>query len=195
MTHGWRSHRPVNTSEGALDEEVWAEFKEFMNRGDFVTIAVGLIIALQTVAVVNAIIEGIINPIIAAILGKNNLSDFGFDIGDARISIGLVISALITFLVVLAILFVALKAWNAPAPVARGRHRDRAERPQADPGRPQPPQLRAGIRAGRRRASPTGRPPPSTRRAQHLSARGVGAQRSSAASTTAAKPSPRHRTA
>jgi large conductance mechanosensitive channel len=94
-------------------QRILAEFKDFMNRGDFVTIAVGLIIALQTVAVVNAIIEGIINPIIAAILGKNNLSDFGFDIGDARISIGLVISALITFLVVLAILFVALKAWNA----------------------------------------------------------------------------------
>jgi large conductance mechanosensitive channel len=92
---------------------VWAEFKEFMNRGDFVTIAVGLIIALQTVAVVNAVVEGIINPIIAAIVGKNNLSEFGFDIGDARISIGVVISALITFLVVLAILFFALKAWNA----------------------------------------------------------------------------------
>ena len=93
--------------------KIWAEFKDFMNRGDFVTIAVGLIIALQTVAVVNAIIQGIINPIIAAIVGKNDLSEFGFDIGDARISIGLVISALLTFLVVLAILFVALKASNA----------------------------------------------------------------------------------
>jgi large conductance mechanosensitive channel len=92
---------------------MWAEFKDFMNRGDFVTIAVGLIIALQTVAVVNAIIEGIINPIIAAIVGKNNLSEFGFDIGDARISIGLVISALLTFIVVLIILFFVLKAWNA----------------------------------------------------------------------------------
>ena len=89
-------------------KKIWAEFKDFMNQGDFVTIAVGLIIALQTVAVVNAIIEGIINPIIAAIVGKNNLSDFGFDIGDARISIGLVISALITFIAVLIILFFVL---------------------------------------------------------------------------------------
>jgi large conductance mechanosensitive channel len=94
-------------------KKMWAEFKDFMNRGDFVTIAVGLIIALQTVAVVNAIIEGIINPIIAAIVGKNNLNEFGFDIGDARISIGLVISALLTFIVVLIILFFVLKAWNA----------------------------------------------------------------------------------
>jgi large conductance mechanosensitive channel len=94
-------------------KKIWAEFKDFMNQGDFVTIAVGLIIALQTVAVVNAIIEGIINPIIAAIVGKNNLNEFGFDIGDARISIGLVISALITFIAVLIILFFVLKAWNA----------------------------------------------------------------------------------
>jgi large conductance mechanosensitive channel len=94
-------------------KKMWAEFKDFMNRGDFVTIAVGLIIALQTVAVVNAIIQGIINPIIAAIVGKNNLNEFGFDIGDARISIGLVLSALLTFIVVLIILFFVLKAWNA----------------------------------------------------------------------------------
>jgi large conductance mechanosensitive channel len=94
-------------------KKLWAEFKDFMNQGDFITIAVGLIIALQTVAVVNAIVQGIINPIISAIVGKNNLEDFGFDIGKARISIGLVISALITFIAILAIVFLLLKAWNA----------------------------------------------------------------------------------
>jgi large conductance mechanosensitive channel len=94
-------------------KKLWAEFKDFMNQGDFITIAVGLIIALQTVAVVNAIIGGIINPIIAAIVGKNSIEQFGFDIGDARISIGLVISALINFVVILAIVFLLLKAWNA----------------------------------------------------------------------------------
>ena len=94
-------------------KKLWAEFKDFMNQGDFVTIAVGLIIALQTVAVVNAIIGGIINPIIAASVGKNSIEQFGFDIGDARISIGLVISALINFIVILAIVFLLLKAWNA----------------------------------------------------------------------------------
>ena len=94
-------------------KKLWAEFKDFMNQGDFVTIAVGLIIALQTVAVVNAIIAGIINPILSAIVGKNSFEQFGFDIGDARISIGLVISALITFVVILAIVFLLLKGWNA----------------------------------------------------------------------------------
>ena len=94
-------------------KKLWAEFKDFMNQGDFVTIAVGLIIALQTVAVVNAIINGIINPILSAIVGKNSFEQFGFDIGDARISLGLVISALINFVAILAIVFLLLKAWNA----------------------------------------------------------------------------------
>jgi large conductance mechanosensitive channel len=94
-------------------KKLWAEFKDFMNQGDFVTIAVGLIIALQTVAVVKAIIDGIISPILSAIVGKNSFDQFGFDIGDARISIGLVIAALINFVVILAIVFLLLKAWNA----------------------------------------------------------------------------------
>jgi large conductance mechanosensitive channel len=94
-------------------KKLWAEFKDFMNQGDFVTIAVGLIIALQTVAVVKAIIDGIISPILSAIVGKNSLDQFGFDIGDARISIGLVLAALINFVAILAIVFLLLKAWNA----------------------------------------------------------------------------------
>ena len=73
-------------------KKMWAEFKDFLNQGDFVTIAVGLIIALQVKDVVDAIIAGIINPILSAIVGKQTSTDFGFDIGDARISIGLVIS-------------------------------------------------------------------------------------------------------
>ena len=94
-------------------KKLWAEFKDFMNHGDFVTIAVGLIIALQTVAVVKAIIDGIISPILSAIVGKNSFDQFGFDIGDARISLGLVISALINFVAIVAIVFLLLKAWNA----------------------------------------------------------------------------------
>jgi large conductance mechanosensitive channel len=94
-------------------KKIWAEFQDFLNQGDFVTIAVGLIIALQVKDVVDSVIVGIINPILSAIVGKPNFADFGFDIGRARISLGLVISALITLVVVLALLFLILKAYNA----------------------------------------------------------------------------------
>ncbi len=88
------------------------EFREFINKGDVVTIAVGLIIALFFAAIVQAVLNGVIYPIISAIFSQPNYEQIGFDIGDARISIGLVISALITFVVVAFILFLIVKAYN-----------------------------------------------------------------------------------
>jgi large conductance mechanosensitive channel len=90
-----------------------AEFKEFIRKGDVVTIAVGLIMALYFAKIVDAVLNGVINPIIAAIFGESNYSTIGFDIGDARISIGLVIDAAISFVVVAFILYLILKAYNA----------------------------------------------------------------------------------
>lgn len=88
------------------------EFREFINKGDVMTIAVGLIMALYFKAIVDAILAGVIEPIIAAIFSESSIAGIGFDIGDAYISIGLVISAAIDFVVVAFILFLLLKAYN-----------------------------------------------------------------------------------
>ncbi len=88
------------------------EFKDFINKGDVVTIAVGLIMALYFAKIVDAILNGVINPIIAAIFGESNFTAIGFDVGEARISIGLVIDAAISFVVVAFILFLLIKAYN-----------------------------------------------------------------------------------
>jgi large conductance mechanosensitive channel len=58
------------------------------------------------------VLNGVINPIIAAIFGESNFTDIGFDIGDARISIGLVIDAVISFVAVAFFLFLVVKAYN-----------------------------------------------------------------------------------
>jgi large conductance mechanosensitive channel len=91
---------------------VLAEFKDFLKKGDIITIAVGLVMALTFKTIIDAIIEGVITPIVAAIAGKSNFADIGFDIGDARISIGLVIAAIINFVIVAFILFMIVKAYN-----------------------------------------------------------------------------------
>lgn len=88
------------------------EFKDFINKGDVVTIAVGLILALYFQKIVESLLDGVINPIIAAIFGETSFQQIGFDIGDAFISIGLVIDAAISFVVVAFILFVMIKAYN-----------------------------------------------------------------------------------
>jgi large conductance mechanosensitive channel len=92
------------------------EFKAFMQKGDIVTIAVGLIMALYFQKIVEALLDGVINPIIAAIFGESNFTNIGFDIGDARISIGLVIDAVISFVVVAFILFLMIRAYNNMKP-------------------------------------------------------------------------------
>lgn len=96
------------------------EFKDFINKGDVVTIAVGLVIALYFKAIVDAIIAGLITPIIAAIFGESDLSQVGtFEINDADFSIGLVLQAAIDFLIVAFVLFLVVKAynrWKAEAP-------------------------------------------------------------------------------
>ena len=43
------------------------EFKDFINKGDVVTIAVGLILALYFQKIVEALLDGVINPIIAGV--------------------------------------------------------------------------------------------------------------------------------
>jgi large conductance mechanosensitive channel len=96
-----------------------AEFRSFISKGDVITIAVGLVMALYFAKIVDALLNGVINPIIAAIFGESNFTEIGFDIGDARISIGLVIDAVISFVVVAFILFLIIKAynkWRGPAP-------------------------------------------------------------------------------
>jgi large conductance mechanosensitive channel len=93
------------------------EFKDFINKGDVVTIAVGLILALYFQKIVEALLDGVINPIIAAIFGETSFQNIGFDIGDARISIGLVIDAAISFVAVAFILFLIIKAYNKMKPV------------------------------------------------------------------------------
>jgi large conductance mechanosensitive channel len=85
-------------------------FKDFITRGNVIDLAVGVVIGAAFTAVVNSFVNGILNPLIAAIFGKPDLSDVLTwtlnDAGtadpadDAILSIGLVLTALINFLLV-----------------------------------------------------------------------------------------------
>ncbi len=81
-------------------------FREFVLRGNVVDLAVGIVIGVAFGAVVKSFVDGIINPIIAAIFGKPNLNDVGtFTINHSLFSIGVVLTALINFLLVAAAIY------------------------------------------------------------------------------------------
>jgi large conductance mechanosensitive channel len=89
------------------------EFKDFVNRGNLVELAVAFTLTLFFVPVVNSIANGVIMQLIAGIFGQPNFDSITIDIGDAELFIGSVITALVTFLIVAFVCFLIVKAYNA----------------------------------------------------------------------------------
>jgi large conductance mechanosensitive channel len=81
-------------------------FKHFVMRGNVIDLAVAVVIGAAFTAVVNAIVEGIFNPLIAGIFNADSLKNsMVVQIGDATMSFGLVLAAIINFLLVAAVVY------------------------------------------------------------------------------------------
>lgn len=98
-------------------------FKDFIARGNVVDLAVGVAIGAAFAAVVSSIVEYFINPVIGWIFGQPDLTEL-WDIGPytwgdegaAPIKMGVIISALLTFLfTAAAIYFLVVMPLNALA--------------------------------------------------------------------------------
>jgi large conductance mechanosensitive channel len=92
--------------------KLFGEYRDFINQGNVITVAVGLVMALYFKSIVDAFINGVIMPIVSAIVGEENFDDVDFGIGSATIEVGLVIQAIIMFIVVALVLFFIIKAYN-----------------------------------------------------------------------------------
>jgi large conductance mechanosensitive channel len=106
-------------------------FVEFIKRGNVVDLAVAVVIGAAFAKVVDALLQGLINPIISAIFGKPSLGNVGtFTINDSHFSIGVVLDAVINFLVIAAaIYFVVVVPLNALAERRRRGQIDPAQEP------------------------------------------------------------------
>ena len=90
-------------------------FKDFISRGNVVELAVGVIIGAAFKNIVDALVDGIINPLIAAVIGKPDFSDaFILTLNGTDVKFGLLITAVINFLLMgLAIYFCIVVPMNA----------------------------------------------------------------------------------
>ncbi len=75
-------------------------FKEFLFRGNVIDLAVAVVIGAAFGAVVTAIVEGLLTPLIAAVFGQPNFSRLSFTINNSVFEYGNVLNALFTFLAV-----------------------------------------------------------------------------------------------
>src|SRR5689334_24385112 len=81
------------------------EFRAFILRGNLVDLAVAVVIGAAFTAVVNAFVKDIITPLIAAIFGKPSFSQLHFTINKSTFFYGDFINAVLTFVIVAAVLF------------------------------------------------------------------------------------------
>lgn len=81
------------------------DFKDFLFRGNLIELAVAVVIGLAFAAVVTALVEDLITPLIAAIFGQPDFSDLTFTVNESVFRYGDFLNALLTFVLVAAAIY------------------------------------------------------------------------------------------
>ena len=89
------------------------EFRDFILRGNVIDLAVGIVIGAAFGALVNSFVTDILTPLLG-VLNTGNIADLSFKAGDATVTYGKFLNALISFiLIAAAIFFFVVKPVNA----------------------------------------------------------------------------------
>jgi len=81
------------------------EFRDFLLRGNIVELAIAFVMGVAFAAVVNSLVNNLVMPIIAMIIGKPNFNDLTFTINDAVFRYGAFITDVISFVAIAAAVF------------------------------------------------------------------------------------------
>lgn len=108
------------------------EFKEFISKGNVMDMAIGIIIGGAFTAIVTALVDSIITPLIGVICGGIDFAKWGVQVGEATIMFGALIDAIIKFLLIALVLFSIIKALNK-AKEAAGKEEEAEEEPAPVP--------------------------------------------------------------
>jgi large conductance mechanosensitive channel len=106
------------------------EFKDFIARGNAVDLAVGVVIGAAFSAIVKSLVDGLIMPLVGVLLGKVDFTNLYIVLGDGKtpgpygtlaaaqaagasvLAYGLVINAVVSFLIIALVIFLVVKAVN-----------------------------------------------------------------------------------
>lgn len=85
------------------------EFRDFINRGNLIDLAVAFVLGVAFAGVVTALTEGIVTPLIGRIFQVDNLQTY---VVAGDIEIGRFLAAILNFVVVAFVMFLVVKAYN-----------------------------------------------------------------------------------
>lgn len=110
------------------------EFREFINRGNVIDLAVAVVMGAAFAPVISAIVESILMPLIGLVFSEPNfdaIGRFGCDGGECSGSVGVAITALVNFFFVALALFFVVKGYNRMS--RKSPEQDAGPEPDADP--------------------------------------------------------------
>ena len=113
-----------------------AEFKEFAMKGNVLDLAVGVIIGGAFGKIVSSLVDNVIMPVVGKVVGGVNFGELAVSLGvgpDGKpvlLKYGAFIQSLVDFLIVAAVIFIALRGINSLK---------RQQPPAADAPPPPPP--------------------------------------------------------
>jgi large conductance mechanosensitive channel len=101
-------------------------FRDFILRGNVVDLAVAVILGGAFGAVVTSLVGDVLNPLIAAVIGKPDFSGVILNVGSGHIKVGNFFNAVLSFLIVASVVYFGvvlplnslLARFKKPAPAA-----------------------------------------------------------------------------
>jgi len=81
------------------------EFKQFLLRGNVMDLAIAVVIGVAFGAVVTALVQDLITPLIAAIGGQPDFSALTFTVNGSEFKYGHFLNAVISFIILAAVVF------------------------------------------------------------------------------------------
>lgn len=88
------------------------EFKEFIQRGNVMDLAVGVVLGTAFSAIVTSVVNDIIMPIVGMIIGGIDFTTLSVTVGSATLTYGNFIQNVVNFLIIAFCVFMAVKVVN-----------------------------------------------------------------------------------
>ena len=93
-------------------KNIAVEFKQFIERGNVVDLAVGVVIGSAFSKIVTSVVNDLLTPLIGIILGGLDFSNLTLTIGEAQIMYGSFINNVIDFFIIAICVFILVKFIN-----------------------------------------------------------------------------------
>lgn len=106
------------------------EFETFALKGNFIDLAVGVVVGAAFNNVTNSLVNNVITPPLGLIIGRVKFEDLAIPLGGtANIQYGLFIQSLITFFITAFVLFLVIRTVNRLRALAFERDKNNKEAP------------------------------------------------------------------